>query len=81
MELIFPTLFDNDATRLSAFFDFGNVFEDVDAFDVSEFRASVGLSLQWQAPIGPIVINLAQPVITKDGDEIEKLQFSFGTTF
>src|SRR5690606_33496884 len=25
VELIFPTLFDNDATRLSAFLDFGNV--------------------------------------------------------
>jgi outer membrane protein insertion porin family len=81
VELIFPTLFDNDATRLSAFFDFGNVFEDVDAFDIGEFRASVGLSLQWQAPIGPIVINLAQPVITEDGDQTEKLQFSFGTQF
>jgi len=81
VELIFPTLFDNDATRLSAFLDFGNVFEDVDAWDIGEFRASVGLSLQWQAPIGPIVINLAQPVITKDGDQTEKLQFSFGTTF
>ena len=81
VELIFPTLFDNDATRLSAFLDFGNVFEDADAFDVGEFRASVGLSLQWQAPIGPIVINLAQPILSEDDDQTEKLQFSFGTQF
>ena len=81
VELIFPTLFKNDATRLSAFLDFGNVFPDADAFEFREFRASVGLSLQWQAPIGPIVINLAQPVLTDDDDQTEKLQFSFGTQF
>ena len=32
-------------------------------------------------PIGPIVINLAQPVLTDDQDQTEKLQFSFGTQF
>ena len=81
LELIFPTLLDSDTTRVSAFFDFGNVYEDLDAFDVGEFRASAGVALQWQAPIGPIVLNLSTPVKQKDGDQIERLQFTFGTQF
>lgn len=81
VELIFPTLLDSDTTRVSAFLDFGNVYEDFDAFDVGEFRASAGVALQWQAPIGPIVLNLSTPVKKKDGDQIERLQFTFGTQF
>jgi outer membrane protein insertion porin family len=82
VELIFPRLFErNDAVRLSAFLDFGNVFADVDAFEVSEFRASAGLSMRWQAPIGPIILNLGVPLRRKDDDRIERLQFSFGTQF
>jgi outer membrane protein insertion porin family len=81
VELIFPTLLDSDTTRISAFLDFGNVFADFDAFSVSEFRASVGVALQWQAPIGPIILNLSTPIKKKDGDEIERLQFTFGTQF
>jgi outer membrane protein insertion porin family len=80
-ELIFPTLLDSDTTRVSAFLDFGNVYSDVDAFDVGEFRAAAGVALQWQAPIGPIILNLSTPVKKKDGDEIERLQFTFGTQF
>ena len=81
IEMIFPTLFDTDQTRISAFLDFGNVFQDVDAFEVDEFRASVGVALQWQAPVGPIILNLSTPIKHGDDDEIERLQFSFGTQF
>jgi outer membrane protein insertion porin family len=81
VEMIFPTLFDTDQTRLSAFLDFGNVFADTSAFDVDEFRASVGVALQWQAPVGPIILNLSTPIKHGDDDQIERLQFSFGTQF
>jgi outer membrane protein insertion porin family len=81
LEMIFPTLFDTDQTRISAFLDFGNVFKDTSAFDVNEFRASVGVALQWQAPVGPIILNLSTPIKHGDDDEIERLQFSFGTQF
>jgi outer membrane protein insertion porin family len=81
VEMIFPTLFDTDQTRLSAFLDFGNVFADTSSFEVDEFRASVGVALQWQAPVGPIILNLSTPIKHGDDDEIERLQFSFGTQF
>ncbi len=82
-ELIFPSPFGQevDTLRLAAFFDVGQVYKDFDAFDAGELRYSTGLSVQWQAPVGPIVINLAYPINDKEGDETESLQFSFGNTF
>jgi outer membrane protein insertion porin family len=81
VEMIFPTLFDTDQTRISAFLDFGNVYPDAQSFEFREYRASVGVSLQWQAPVGPIILNLSTPLLKDDDDEIERLQFSFGTQF
>jgi outer membrane protein insertion porin family len=83
-ELIFPTPFvkeDNDTTRLSWFVDVGNVFKDYNAWNASELRASTGISFQWRAPVGPIVINLARPIRKQHGDDVETIQFSFGNTF
>jgi outer membrane protein insertion porin family len=42
---------------------------------------SAGISVTWQAPIGPIIMNYAWPIKKFDGDRTEALQFSFGTTF
>lgn len=81
IEAIFPTMFDTDQTRLSAFIDFGNVYRSGSDFEFREYRASIGVSLQWQAPVGPIVLNLAYPFLTDRDDRTERLQFSFGTQF
>ncbi|HMM57661.1 MAG: outer membrane protein assembly factor BamA [Xanthomonadales bacterium PRO7] len=93
-ELIFPTPFvkDDSATRLSWYLDVGNVFNQNNpslgnnlysnnGISWSEMRASTGISLHWQAPVGPIVINLGRPIRSKPGDIGETLQFNFGTTF
>jgi outer membrane protein insertion porin family len=93
-ELIFPTPFvkDDSATRLSWYLDVGNVFNqnnpslgnslyDNSGFSWGDLRASTGISLHWQAPVGPIVINLGRPIRSKPGDIGETLQFNFGTTF
>lgn len=82
-EVIFPTPFvkDENATRLSAFVDIGNVYENYSAFDASELRASAGISFRWQAPVGPIVVNLSRPIRKKEGDQTETIQFTFGSQF
>ncbi|MFI4968671.1 MAG: outer membrane protein assembly factor BamA [Lysobacterales bacterium] len=93
-EVIFPTPFvkeNDDSTRLSAFVDVGNVFKNnlCDRTDCSAYqhwsadqlRASVGLSFQWRAPVGPIVINFAKPIRKQPGDDTELIQFTFGNTF
>src|SRR5690606_21993890 len=81
VELVFPKLFDSNAARVSAFVDFGNVFNGVDEFDTGELRASAGVALLWRAPVGPISISYAYPFKKKEGDELERLQFTFGGGF
>lgn len=80
-EMIFPSLLDTPAARVSAFVDFGNVYRDVDDFDAGELRVSTGVSLLWRAPVGPISISYALPLRKEDDDEIERLQFTFGGSF
>ena len=81
VEVSFPTLFDTPAARVSAFLDFGNVFSDIDGFDAGDLRASVGGALVWRSPMGPIAISYAFPIQKEDGDQIERLQFTFGGAF
>lgn len=81
VELIFPTLLDSPAARVSAFVDVGNVFADTDSFDAGELRASTGVSLMWRSPMGPISISYAFPLRKEDDDELERLQFTFGGVF
>ena len=93
-EVIFPTPFvkeNNDSTRISAFVDVGNVFKnnlcdktscpEYKSWSADQLRASAGISFQWRAPVGPIVINLAKPLKKKPGDDTEVIQFTFGNTF
>ncbi|HEY6941889.1 outer membrane protein assembly factor BamA [Dokdonella sp.] len=93
-EIIFPTPFvkeNSDATRLSAFIDVGNVFQNklcalpecrvYKSWSADQLRASAGLSFTWRAPVGPIVINIARPIRKKPGDDTETIQFTFGNTF
>lgn len=82
VEIAFPIPFlDLSGTRMALFIDAGNVFQDVDAFDADLIRASAGLSMTWQAPIGPIIINISQPLRQRDGDRTKLVQFSFGAQF
>ncbi|MGY0632708.1 outer membrane protein assembly factor BamA [Luteimonas sp. A478] len=93
LEMYFPTLLDSPAARISAFVDFGNVYTDLDAFEAKDFRVSAGVALMWRAPVGPISISYAYPLRKQDdvfggagdlirrGDEVERLQFTFGGAF
>jgi outer membrane protein insertion porin family len=82
LEVAIPTPFTKGGgSRIALFVDVGNVYENLSAFDASLFRASAGISVTWQAPIGPIIMNYAFPLKEFEGDRTESLQFSFGTTF
>lgn len=83
LELAFPTpqLGGQSGTRIALFLDGGNVYENLSAFEASKLRGSYGLSVTWEAPIGPIVISYAFPFRDRPGDRTQDLQFSFGTTF
>jgi len=78
-----PFLKDINTARVSVFMDVGNAYQSLSTFSASTLRASAGVSLHWQAPIGPLIISLAHPFRTQ-ADDIhyeEKIQFTFGSQF
>ncbi len=90
-----PFLKDVNTARVSWFVDVGNVYNVgkgyssyaqygiPSGFSASTLRASTGLSLHWQAPIGPLIINFAVPFRKQsdDGYYEERIQFTFGSQF
>jgi outer membrane protein insertion porin family len=86
--------------RASLFYDVGNVFNTGEVQftdklgapleykpDLKELRASVGIGVQWLAPLGLFRFSYAYPLNAYDGndryygDELERFQFSIGQAF
>jgi len=67
--------------RLSLFYDVGNVYYDYSSFDSNELRMSVGVSLNWISPIGPLILSYALPFNDQPGDRLQAFQFSVGSGF
>jgi outer membrane protein insertion porin family len=86
--------------RASIFYDVGNVFNTGEVLftdklgspveykpDFDELRASVGIGVQWLAPLGLFRFSYAYPLNEYDGndryfgDEVERFQFSIGQAF
>jgi outer membrane protein insertion porin family len=101
LELILP-LPDKWAsqTRAAIFYDVGNVFNTGEVNftdklgspieykpDFEELRASVGIGVQWLAPMGLFRFSYAYPLNDYTGndrfygDEVERFQFSIGQAF
>jgi len=78
-----------DTVRISAFFDFGNVWTTSsmnglvapDGFDLGELRYSTGVSLVWLSPVGAIFASVAYPINEKEGDDTQIFQFGLGSSF
>ena len=74
--------------RGAAFVDAGSLYNVDDSstatatvFDDSSIRASAGVGLSWQSPMGPIRVDLAAPFLKEDYDETQYFRFNFGTRF
>jgi outer membrane protein insertion porin family len=82
-EIIFPLPFieKTSATRLSAFLDIGNVYNDVNDFEAGDLRYSAGLAGVWASPLGPISVSVGFPLNAKDDDEEQNFQFTVGSFF
>ena len=82
-EVLFPieALGSSETFRLGVYFDAGNVFADVDSFDSSELRQSVGVSAKWFSFIGPIEFSYAKPLNDQPEDDTQEFQFALGATF
>lgn len=83
-ELIIPTFLESDGktTRLSLFYDIGNVFAGADQFDFNQLRESAGVAFYWFTPFfGLLRVSYAAYVDARPRDEVDKFQFSFGVGF
>jgi len=82
-EIFFPieALISSDTFRLGVYFDAGNVFEDVDAYDTAELRQAVGVSAKWFSVIGPLEFSYSFPLNDESGDDTRAFQFSLGASF
>jgi outer membrane protein insertion porin family len=74
----FPGLAGDRSVRMSTFIDTGMTAE---SFDFSEMRASVGVSVLWVSPMGPLKISVAHPFRDQPGDRKQVFQFTFGGAF
>jgi len=77
-----PLESDNKTTRLSVFYDVGQVFARPGDFDAGELRSSVGVAFEWFTPfLGLLELSYAQPLEIMDGDREDRFQINFGTGF
>ena len=49
--------------------------------DDLSLRASAGISIDWRSPFGPVRIDIAEPFLQEDYDEVESFRFSAGGQF
>ena len=86
-----------DSVRLALFLDAGNIYgyssrinqanpngplirtrQDI---DLSDMRYSMGLGGTWMSPFGVVSVSWAKPFNTQVRDEVQMIQFNFGTSF
>lgn len=82
-ELIIPMPFASDmkSTRLSAFFDAGNVYSSQQDLDFGTLRYSTGLATTWMSPFGALTFSYAIPLRKEANDKTQEFQFTLGTNF
>jgi outer membrane protein insertion porin family len=67
--------------RLGAFIDFGQVYAPDTPVRLGDLRYAGGFALNWLSPFGPLRLSIANPLNRRDEDQVQRLQFTFGTGF
>ncbi len=94
VELLFPIPFVTDRSRVrsSLFVDVGNVFSsncsprqslrnNCSDFDVGQLRYSMGLSVTYLSPFGPLTFYVAKPFTKDEFDDEKNFDFTIGAGF
>ena len=86
LELSFPVGLPEELNfRGRLFSDVGSLWgidgDDTDVDDDNSPRMSVGTGFSWISPFGPVVIDIAKPILKESYDKTELINFSFGTRF
>ncbi len=81
--LLFPVpgMEESKDKRLGFFVDAGQVYGPSEDVDLGEMRYSAGLAFNWFSPLGALTISYANPFNDKEGDDIERFQFTLGRLF
>ena len=77
----FPGAEKDKALRLSAFLDAGQVYGKDEKFSLGDLRYAAGVGVNWVSPFGPLRFSIAQPLNDRPSDKVQRLQFTFGTSF
>jgi outer membrane protein insertion porin family len=57
------------------------VWGQEEKLQLRDLRASVGLSVSWDSPVGPLRFSFGAPVRKRPEDKIERFQFQLGKIF
>lgn len=79
-----PVLFDDtDLLMFKIFTNVGSLHDSdfVATYDSSKLRSSVGASLDYLTPIGPLSLSYTKSITQESWDKDEDFDFSIGTTF
>ncbi len=74
-------VFSTDNTPFFGIDEEGNIERLDYDFDVSKFRYSTGIALEWLSPLGVFRFSYGIPLNEEDQDEVEEFQFSIGSAF
>ena len=82
LEFLFPMPGVKDkSVRLSTFLDAGSVWGVGEKVSASDIRASAGIAVSWDSPVGPLKFSFSAPFRTKENDRLERFQFQLGRIF
>ena len=84
INLIFPDLLDKKYYKNSSviFCDFAQIYNSMYMKTyLSQTKCSIGIGFECYSPLGPLVFNLAAPIIYDRNDEIHFFSFKIGSLF
>lgn len=78
LELSYPLI---EIIKAYTFFDFGQVWEEVDDFGQSKLNTSVGVGIGLRTPIGPLRLDYGFPLNPDDDQGNGRIHFTTGLSF
>ncbi|HET9652293.1 MAG TPA: outer membrane protein assembly factor BamA [Usitatibacter sp.] len=82
IEFLFPMPgYKEKNLRLAGFIDMGNVWGAEEKIRFGDVRASTGLAVSWDSPVGPLRFSFGAPIRKRPEDKIERFQFQLGKIF
>ncbi|MBI4831878.1 MAG: outer membrane protein assembly factor BamA [Candidatus Lindowbacteria bacterium] len=78
LELAYPLI---DIIKTYGFFDFGQVWREIDDFGQSKINTSIGVGVGLRTPVGPIRLDYGVPLNPDDDQGNGRVHFSTGISF